>query len=69
MNGFDKLEIIGLVAIGTIDGQGVYNIGDYVYKKRKRAKLRAENRRGPRAIDSLKDYTIEALIDEYGDLC
>lgn len=68
MNGFDKFEIIGLVAIGTIVGKGVYSIGDYVYKKRKRAKLRIENMRGRRAIDSLKDYTIEDLIDKYGDL-
>lgn len=67
----NKFEIFGIIVMGTVVGNRICDIADYVYKKRKRAKIVAEaNERGGKqsAFAESDEYSIEELIMKYGDL-
>lgn len=67
----NKLGLFGIIVVGTVVGNRICDIADYIYKKRKRAKVVAEaNERGGKrsALAESDCYTIEELIKKYGDL-
>ena len=67
----NKFEIVGLVVVGTVIGNRICDVGDYIYKKRKRAKAvsKAHKCEYRESIAYVADkITIEELIDQYGDL-
>ncbi len=67
----NKLEIFAIIVVGTVVGNRICDVADYVYKKRKRAKVVAEAyERGGRQSARMEsdEYTVEELIKKYGDL-
>ncbi len=67
----NKLELFILIVAGTMVGNRICDISDHIYKKRKRAKVVAEaNERGGKRSAFVESdyYTIEEIIDKYGDL-
>ena len=67
----NKLGLFGIIVVGTVVGNRICDIADYIYKKRKRAKVVAEaNERGGKQSAFVESdyYTIEELIKKYGDL-
>ena len=67
----NKLELVVLITLGTMIGNRMCDVGDYIYKKRKRAKIIKDAREHGYRISARcisDEYTIEELIDKYGNL-
>ena len=67
----NKFELFGIIVVGTMVGNRMCDIADYICKKRRRAKAVAEaNERGGQQSAHIEGdiYTIEELIKKYGDL-
>lgn len=67
----NNLGLFGIIVVGTVVGNRMCDVADFLCKKRRRAKAVAEaNKRGGKrsAFVEFNDYTIEELIKKYGDL-
>lgn len=67
----NNLGLFGIIVVGTMVGNRMCDIADYICKKRRRAKAVAEaNKRGGQQSAHIESdmYTVEELIKKYGDL-
>lgn len=67
----NSLGLFGIIVAGTVVGNRMCDVADFLCKKRRRAKAVSEaNKRGGQQSARIESdvYTIEELIKKYGDL-